>query len=168
MVANGKLHIKDFGWERIKRQFKALRIGRSASVGIQGSDAEVAHGDYTTNVEIGAVMEFGTKDGTIPSRPFLRSPFDAHQGEYARDFSVIYDTMLAGMNVDASLLLLGEKYRKQVLADIKNREYAEWADSTQAQKASAGKAGDVPLIDTGQLINAISVDVDKGLKRDSD
>lgn len=165
MKSKSSITVKDFGWERIARRFKANKMGRSSLVGIQGDQAEVKREDYGTNVEIGAVQEFGTRDGRIPPRPFLRTPFDEHQKEYEKAFDAIYDRFLEGADLDVDLLLLGDTYRRQVIDDIKAKKYEEWADSTREKKEKAGKGGDVPLWDTGQMVGAITVVVEK-LKRD--
>jgi len=154
-----RIKIKDRGWNRIVKEIRSSRMNRAAFVGIQGSQAEVAHGEYGTNVEIGSVHEFGSRDGRIPSRPFLRQPFDEHQSKYQKDFVRIYQMFLDGADVDGELLVLGEDYKQDVIDAIQSSAYQEWAESTRARKESEGKIGDVPLWDTSQLVNSISVRV---------
>lgn len=157
----GRVKDIDRGWKRIVREVKKNRDGTAALVGIQGSEAEVSHGDYGTNVEIGAVHEFGTRDGKIPSRPFLRQPFDANLSKYHAIYKNLYGRFLAGADVRGELLMLGEAYRQDVIEAVKNDDYKEWAPSTRKRKEAQGKGGDVPLWDTSQLLNSITTMVRK-------
>lgn len=154
MTTNVK--VIDRGWKNIVAEVNKYRDGSAAVVGIQGSEAEVSHVDYGTNAEIGAVLEFGTRDGKIPSRPFLREPFDANEPKYKQMYIKAAQSVSDGKSPIGELLLMGEAYKADVLRAVKANQYAQWALSTQAQKARKGKSGDPVLWDTGQLMNSIT------------
>jgi phage gpG-like protein len=158
----------DRGWSKILKAIGKLEKGRASSVGFQGNEAELQapdHGDMT-NVELGAIHEFGTTDGRIPERPMIRATFDKKQKEYETEMKRINKKVTAGESVEDDLLLLGEQFRGDIIEAIKGNEFEDWADSTKAQKEREGREGGVPLWVTGQLMNALTaVVVDAGSKK---
>lgn len=160
-----KVKIVDRGWNKIKKNvFKIGSIGKAVSVGWQGSEAGIEH-EGMTNVELASIMEFGTKDGTIPPRPMYRQTFDQMQQSYWGELGSITKKALGGQDVDGLLLLLGERFRSDIIRAVKGNQFKPWADSTREQKIAQGKGGDVPLWDTGQLMNATRAVVVKGNER---
>lgn len=155
-------HVKviDRGWNKIKRNILKLDKGRIASVGWQGAGASEQH-DGMTNAELASLHEFGSSDGTLPSRPVHRQTFDVNKASYQAELDHIGYLFFDGYEVDGMLFLLGERYRGDMLDAVKSSSFAPWAESTRAQKAREGKEGDVPLWDTSQMLNALSVEITK-------
>ncbi len=61
-------------WDRLRRAVDAL--GRvQVTVGIHGADGARKDGEFT-NVQIGAVHEFGSPENKIPARSFIRAGID--------------------------------------------------------------------------------------------
>lgn len=161
-MAEQKVKLVDRGWDNIKKQAIKAVSGKVASVGWQGNSATEDHGGVT-NVEVAAWMEFGTRD--IPERPMLRQTFDKNLSKYEKEMKLIANTFYTGKDIDGLLLVLGERYRGDMIQEIRSRAFAEWAESTLMSKALQNKSGDVPLWDTGQLINASGVVVVKATER---
>lgn len=159
-VKKGKNYIdRDLGWNKLVKGIRKLSKGQAAAVGIQGTKASITEKEHEgmTNVELGAVMEFGTKDEKIPPRPFLAQTFDENLTEYkAEQVRLAAQFYGTGKSPKGPSLILAEKYRTDVIEAVKKNSFQEWAESTRRMKERQGKEGDVPLWDTGQLINSIS------------
>jgi hypothetical protein len=145
----------DHGWNRIKADAKAAKQMHVA-IGILAQDD--ARDDGLSNVEIGTWQEYGTEDGHIPERSFLRAPIDAHVREYAKLGSALYGTVLAGMRDTREALDL---WGLRVVADIR-RWIQRGIPPPLSLVTIARKKSSKPLIDTGQLINSITHEVRSG------
>lgn len=152
----------DLGWDEIVASL--LKEGERkpvADVGVVGASAAEEH-DGPTNVDLASMHEFGGKDGRPPERSFIRSTVTAKRRSYDEIFSrgakLVYERKT---DVDTILGLVGSKSQSDVRATIRAGIEPELAESTQAAKERAGKAGSTPLIDTGQLINSITYIVRK-------
>lgn len=167
-MARNDIIVKDRGWDDIVKGLgESVKVeGVSAGVGIQGVKAVAASKEHKgkTNVYIGLVHEFGTRDGRIPSRSYLRSTFDEREKEYQKEIDEAARRVSAGKaDPRGEMLVLGELHRGHIIAKIKDSIPPPLAESTIAAK----KKETTPLIDTGQLFNSISVDVssDRKLKK---
>lgn len=94
----------------------------------------------------------------------MRSAFDENIQKYERIAAKSAKRILGGeAEVDGETLLLGEKYRSDILRKIKAGLEPGIADSTWEGEASTGKPradyGDTPLMVTGQFWNSFSVQV---------
>ena len=142
------VQVIDKGWDAIGAELKKLAQGKTASVGIQGSKAEAPHDDSAyTNVEIGAVHEYGSQDGTIPERSYLRSTYSENEAAIEREMARIASTkVFSGKSPIADLTMAGEDFKKKVLEKI---------------QAGIGDPVDdrIALVKTGQLWNAITSEV---------
>jgi phage gpG-like protein len=156
-----QIKVIDRGWSKIVRELTKAKNGKAAAVGFQGDKGEITspdHGDMT-NVELGAIHEFGTRDGRLPERPMIRQTFDGNVSKYKKEMDRIGKEITAGKNVEGELLLLGEEFKNDIMKSVRNDEFAGWAESTIAAKELLGKAGGVPLWVTGQLMNALTTEV---------
>jgi len=153
--------VRDRGWNRIQQMFKkhSKGGGRFVSVGIQGSEAELVESDHggMTNVELGAIQEYGTKDGRIPERPFLRSTFDEKQADYQKEIDNIAKGLFEGGTVDGQLMLLGEKMKGDVVKKVKSGGFEELKQATIDRRKE--NQGTTPLWATGQLMSSLSAEV---------
>lgn len=150
-MARSKVIDKDRGWNAIKGRMEFTKAKNHVAVGIQGEDALASHGE-STNVEIGTKHEFGMG---VPERSFVRATIDANLNAYRRLARTLGTRMVdGGVNRSRALGLLGQKAE----ADIKNRIRAR-IDPPLAPVTIDRKGSSVPLIDTGQMINAITSEV---------
>lgn len=103
-----------------------------------------------TVLAVAVHMEFGTI--TVPERSYIRSSYDDNFQDmlsFTRDLvGRIYD---GGMTVERALDLIGLKMINNAKKKIRSKIPPPLAQSTIAKKGS-----DIPLIDTGQLLNAIT------------
>ncbi len=153
------------GLDAFKKAFNAIRqAGSYVKVGVlaedKGLDTHTAGGP--TIAEIAAVHEFGSHDGRIPERSFMRSTFAEHRAEYVEIMRKLL-VQLVDQKIDVKTLLgrLGLKIsidmRKKITIDGVPPPNAP---STVAAKLALSKPGAMKsvrtLVDTGQLVRAIT------------
>jgi len=110
--------------------------------------------------EIAVVHEFGSKDGHIPERSFLRVPSATYGREMLAYIKKLHKQVLAGkMTAEVALGRIGLKFENIVRNRIRSNIPPGLKDATLRQKTRDGKVGNVALVDTGQLLNSISSQV---------
>lgn len=178
---------RDTGWEKFFANARAIGNGAHVKVGVldEGLGAEQEEGSNLTVAEIAAIQEFGTQDGRIPERSFIRSTFDEQRSSLlnlSREFvGQIYD---GRMGVEQALGLLGARLAADMKAKITGGLSPPNAPSTMLRKAMTGRtakffkhsarnlggalaqvgalAAVKPLIDTGRLLGALTWSVVMG------
>lgn len=160
----------DQGYNKILRELS--RIGNPGiTVGIHGEDDrpyQRGQGAPVTTAQIGTFHEFGTLDRFedssgaggggkgVPQRSFLRSTVDENRKKYADLISRGVGQVLDGrMNIKRALGLVGAK----VSGDVQ-KKIASGIDPPLAQTTIDRKKSSKPLIDTGQLRQAIDWQVE--------
>lgn len=129
--------------------------GGRVKVGIQTGDGSVDR-DGITMAELAMVHEFGSRDGHIPQRSFLRSTVDENERRYVAAMKKELAKIPSGKaTVRGALRQTGERMRSDVIDKIRRGIPPPNAPSTIARKGSS-----TPLIDTGQLLQSITVKVD--------
>jgi phage gpG-like protein len=154
----------DRGWGKIIKNATTVAKGKAASVGFQGSEAEMIDPEHggMTNVELAAIHEFGTKDGKIPARPMIQQTFSKHSSKIDKAMVKVSKDFFDGKNIDGELRMVGEDFRSDIIQEIRNDSFKEWAQSTEVYKEKQGRSGDVPLWMSGQLVNALTTVVVEG------
>jgi hypothetical protein len=160
-------HVEDVdrGWKRIVRDMtKGAKADLVVDVGLVGSEAAEPHGELgeLTNADVGLFHEYGTDTG-IPERSFIRALVDEKHAQITRFFERISQGIIDDkVSEERGLGLAGT----QVVAWIKARILAHipppLTEETIELKTVGGKKGTTPLIDTGQLIGAITHAVRSG------
>lgn len=136
-------------------------------VGIQGSEAaDIEEASESkrplTLVEIGSVHEFGTKDGKIPERSFLRGTLDKKESAYGKALTGALQRALDEVSIDGigdvagafarQLDVLGLRVVRDVQTTIRDSGPG-WPPN--APLTIALKGSSKPLIDTGRLRQSI-------------
>lgn len=150
----GRVVDTDRGYAKLLANLKMENA--SVLVGVHGST-------HSEMVVIAASNEFGTDNGHVPERSYLRSTVDQGEGEIADDLQRATDRVLDGGSIDRELGLVGEKWVGRVKQTIRDLDTPPNAPSTIRQKGS-----DNPLIDTGRLRNSITSSVERGRGGDLD
>ena len=125
---SGEIIDRDKGWKNLKKTLASFKDDELV-IGIPGKiDFSVP-----TQGAIGTVHEFGSVDGSIPSRSFLRSTFDKNISRYNRSLAQhIRRVVKSGSPRKQALFRLGERVRKDVVDRIKNEEIHQGlAESTK-------------------------------------
>lgn len=106
--------------------------------------------------EVAVVNEFGTSDGRIPERSFIRWTHDEHKEKMVRMIDQLRHEVLARrMSTKQALGLVGAEMQRLIKKRIVDIQEPPNAPSTILAKTRAGKTGDNPLINTGQLLSRI-------------
>jgi hypothetical protein len=161
---------KDHGWARLKRELPEaegahVKIGLPTKVGkqpkrVESKDGTAAKVDKKLTLAlVGWWNEFGTRDKEgnqlIPPRSFLRSTHDENLRKVKRMKRILILKILDGrMTIKEALDIIGIYMVGQVQAKINNLRTPPNAESTKRQKGS-----DNPLVDIGQLKQAITHEV---------
>jgi len=141
-----KSRVKDVdkGWKRIKRDMRAAKR-RAAKIGVQSSEG--MRDDGISMLTVAAANEFGTSDGHIPERSYIRASFDENSAKYFRGMKRLAQEIFAGQKtVDGALAIMG----MQAQADIQ-KYMTDLQTPPNAPATIAAKGSDNPLIDTGAL-----------------
>lgn len=108
-----------------------------------------------------AYNEFGTS--RIPARPFLRQTADKHKSEWFEILANEINSNPADPNFERGAVLTGEAMKSDIIDTIQNGEFEPNSPITVAIKTAKGKQEpDHPLIDTGQMLQAIAYEVEGG------
>lgn len=155
---------RDTGWKDFQALVKSIKKdAHRIKVGVLddgGAGSEVRDGGYS-NAEIAAIHEFGSADGRIPERSFIRSTFEANREKYQANLKTLLRQVLDGkQTIPNAFNLIGAR----IAADIKKRVTTGApipppnAPAVAARKARLGKNGGVvrTLVDTGRMIASVT------------
>lgn len=146
----------DLGLAREERNVRRLARGGGVVVEVGIFNGEIA--------TYGAVNEFGSSDGRVPARSFLRSAFDDNEQAYAAQLAEGAARIQAcTSDVNAELTRMGLRAQ----GDVKRR-VVELSAPPNAPATIVKKGSSNPLIDTGALLSAVVFEVTTGSGSGSD
>lgn len=161
------------GWKKLLKNLASL-TQLEVRVGLQGAKGDEAHpGGELSNSQIGAIHEFSGPGDKPPGRPFIRPPLYEREAYWKKRLAdLVKEILEKGGNVNQAYRTVGEEYRKAIIDRMKAGIAPPLADSTlkarnpggaaaYAKREAKGRLDTVPLIDTGALMGAISVVVEK-------
>src|SRR5690606_1882415 len=139
----------------------ATRQGRPVvAVGVQGKEAQAIRDErgVITGAVLAGVHEFGTRDGRIPSRSYMRATIDKMRPEVARTQERMFDLLLRGkLDSRKALGLLGQKVQQAFQKAIEDGLEPPLAESTKKRRRQCAGRGIVgPLLHPGQLRSSIT------------
>lgn len=135
----------------------------SARVGILGNTARKDSEDMT-NVEVGAIHEFGSRTRNIPERSFLRYPLKIAMPKKSGVLGKAYMKAIEAQDTRQAYETLGNVGRGVVLAAFRNKGFGRWRDLSPVTIAQKG-GKDTPLVDSGELRKSISYDVKANVRK---
>lgn len=151
-----ELVVKDRGLLDLLKRAKEIRDSY-VKVGVLAGDEkgdERPPGSPLTVAEIAVVNEYGTEDGHIPARPFVRSTFDAKHDEMAELGKKLIESVLDGkVTTKKALDIMGLKLATEVKKTITE---GAGVPPPNAPATIRAKGSDRPLVDEGRLLNAIT------------
>lgn len=154
----------DRGYAAALGSLRAIAKGAHVVVGVRGQKgAARVDGDKSplTLVEVATVNEYGSEDGHVPERSFLRSTFDAQKTEIGRAMAAGLDKIILGRGTTDDLLgRVGLKLAGDVVQTINTGVPPSNAPATIARKGSSHT-----LIDEGRLRQSIDHEVRRGRGR---
>lgn len=142
------------GGDRLAQRLRSLRgrLSRNSNVYVGVPQGAGQYEDGTPIAVIAAVHEFGSADGHIPERSFLRAPLRGGQDRFKQIFQ-------AGLPQVVS----GEMTMFQLLSQVgaagvgtAQEAIAEGIDPANAPSTVEQKGSSTPLVDTGRLRQSIT------------
>jgi len=123
-----------------------------------GANASARGGGTPSNVELAAIHEFGSDDGRIPARSFLRSTYDVNRIEYMTLLRKLTAGIYAGkMPIARALGIMGLKMEADIKRRVMTGAGIMTADGKGLRQSTIDRKGSSrPLIDTGRLIGSVS------------
>lgn len=175
-MARNEIRDTDHGWREMLRVAQALAGGAYVKVGVMGEndrgglhavDPATGKASPLTVAEIAVVNEFGTEDGHVPQRSFVRSTFDRMREGLAGDAAklIVKVVLDRKMTVEAALGILGMKLAtgmRSTIVDGSGVPPPNAPSTARAKARGTGKArekaiaGARPLVNTSATLNAIS------------
>lgn len=163
----------DRGMDGILAQLKQLH-GASITVGVHEGAGDPEGGISTA--EVGAIQEYGSRDGRVSARPWLSTTIDENETELMQLSEKVVDRVLKGggkVPLRLGLEIVGERAVQLVQAKLRDSD-PSWVPLAKVTKeakarraglhgeaATAFVAGDGnPLVDTSQLLNSIASKVE--------
>lgn len=151
----GAVGLDDTKWRELAA--KIAGVGkRIAKVGIVGTGASATseEGGDATIVEIAAFNELGTS--TIPERSFIRRTFETKAKQLGKICERAAKAVVTkGMEIDTALEVIGQWGAAAVKRTITSGDVTP----PDAPATIAAKGSSKPLVDTGQLVNAITYEL---------
>lgn len=145
---------------------RVIDLGKyQVCVGVPSSKASRTDDESPlNNAQIAAINEFGSADGRIPERSFLRAGLVENRNKHARLLGQAARRVSEGR--ETPMVALG-RVGTLAAADIKHKiatgPFVENADSTKKKKAREHPGETIkPLIDHGQLVQSIDHVIKKG------
>lgn len=146
------LKVIDRGMRTWRKRHEALARKPHVKIGIM-SDSGTHEGGISM-VELAAIHEFGTADGHVLERSFLRSTFRAQIDAWKAFAKRLLKGVVGGkMPIAQALGLLGQR----AAADVKKRITTGAGIPPLLAKSTVSRKGSSrPLVDTGALLNSIT------------
>jgi len=149
---------RDLGYKAAMDRIRKLG-GSYVTVGVHASEGP-RQGADADNALIASVHEFGTADGKIPSRSFIRSTIDSRAKDIEAVRAKVHAQVVEGkLDPLVAQKILGQWVEAAVKKTISSNIPPPLKEETIAAKGSS-----VALIDTGQLRNSIKAVVHEGGK----
>lgn len=153
-----KVKDKDLGYDALVRRVYALDSPK-VSIGIHEQEGAQEHEEAgMTVVALGAIHEFGL--GNVPERSFIRAWFDENQDRAKEALRRLMVSVVEGKRKPQHAL---ELFAQWALGEMQKRMADGIPPALQPEtlrkKTRAGKTGEKPLIDTGQLRSSLSYEI---------
>lgn len=125
-------------------------------VGITSKDSS-RNDSGINNATLAAIHEFGSPANKIPQRSFLRKPLSNNKANLANlAKNLISQVFTEQITIDTALSFIGEE-AKNISKEAITNEISPALNSKTIKRKKSSK----PLIDTGQLLNAITYEIRK-------
>lgn len=153
----GRVRDTDRGYEAMTKAIFGLQRPQ-VGVGIFEAGGQAPAGRGVTLIEVAVWNEFGTEDGHVPGRSFLRAWFDENVDLAKETLTKLLQAVIAGkLSKENALNQFGLWLQAQVQARIARGIPPENRPSTVRKKGSSK-----PLVNTGQLRSSITFAIDMG------
>lgn len=154
------------GLDELVARVRSVEKKQALDVGVHKEEAHARTDGGPSNAQLASWHEFGSMDGHLPARPFLRPTFTENAAKYKAFLAREYQQFLKGKTTAHDALL---KLGTNIVADIQTRILRGIAPKllpgTVARKKKAGMPRPhTALYASGSLFHAIKARLAKGLK----
>lgn len=127
-------------------------------VGVPAENGSRQDSQPINNAGLAYIHENGAPEAGIPARPFLKPGIETKQAEISEGLKKAGNAALDGKPdaVDRGFHRVGLIGQNAVRAKITDGPFTPLAEATLAARRARGRTGTKPLIDTGQLRNALT------------
>jgi phage gpG-like protein len=140
---------------RLEKLLKKAQKNPHVAVGVLQDEP---HDEDFSMVDLAMVHEYGSRNGRIPARSFIRSTCDAKRKEHLSLIGKFqWQIILGRITAKQALTQLGEVVSKDIVQTINNGIEPELKEVTIKRKGSSK-----PLIDTGRLKGSITHEIRGG------
>ncbi len=141
--------------KKLKRVFK-----NDIVIGVT-EETSSRDGSDVTNALLAGIHENGSESGNIPARPFLGRGIESVKYDIGLCLAQAIKASLTDKPFKVWLERAGEIGAEGVQDFIKAGDFAPLKESTLASRRAKGNYSTAPLVDTGQMFNAITYDIRK-------
>jgi len=143
----------------VKRVFGMKKLAIATGILAKDGQATAAGSKgKLTLVEVATFNEFGTSDGHVPERSFIRAWFDAEEPKLREMLVTLMQRAIKGDMTQKQVL---DQMGAYCVGAIQQR-IADGIPPENAPRTIARKHSSKPLINTGQLRSAISYEIREG------
>lgn len=176
-----KVRVETSAWRRVREAMLAsparVRVGILRATTHTTIEAGILMTKPISMLELAAIHEFGSPAANIPERSFIRSTVNTKRTELNEAIDNIVGRSIASVLrkthiyrsdvVEATkkaLGLVGQKAVALMRQTIRQRQTVGPDPQQLKPETIARKGSSLPLVDTGQLINAITYEVVEGVE----
>ena len=119
--------------------------------------------DGTPIAYVAAIQEMGYVKGGIPARPTLHPAMEAGTPNYKNGVARAFRNAMAGADLVTGLNAIGEVAAgdvKQAISSLTSPSLNQSTVDARRRRHHAGKASDKPLVDSGQMLQAVTYSVE--------
>lgn len=161
MKGKGRVTDTDHGYKALVKRVFGMKEPVTIATGILADKASVTVGGgkgTLSLIEIAVYNEFGTSDGHVPERSFVRAWFDENEPRLREMLVVLMHKAIKG-DIDRQQVL--DQMGQYCVGSIQERISAGIAPDN-APSTVARKHSTKPLIDTGLLRSSVSYEIREG------
>jgi hypothetical protein len=136
----------DRGFKAMRKRMVKMQKGPHVKVGVQGEDASAEREGDVTNAMLAAIHEFGSANGTIPQRSFMRGTVDREKA--------LFDKLLE--NAVKSAAVKGDLAKQLGIVGVKAVAEMRRTIDQSIGISPIKEGSSTPLIDTGVLKGSIT------------
>ena len=163
-----KVTVRDLGYERLRKRM--VELGKPfVTVGVHQSSIERSADDGSSSPNmalVASVHEFGSSDGRVPERSYLRSTMDSRRDDIATVMQKVEKKVVDGqLTPENGLGVVGQWIQGAVQKTITNLDDPPLKQRTIDRRRNGGSN---PLVDTGQLRASITYEVQTGQRPETE
>lgn len=150
-------------FSKVVKGMSALNSDVLVGVPNDKTERKEADSEGMNNATLAYIHDNGSPAANIPARPFMRPGIEEARDKIVSALRTGAKQALQGkeQGVERALNIAGLTAQSSIRGTINEGIGPELADSTLAARRARGRKGTKPLVDTGQLRNAINYVVRK-------